>query len=69
MVSSPRRSFPGIVARLDFVPDRGTDANKDQAVTVSKLQAYVIDQVRKLTGGGQNPTVSRENLESDFAGC
>ena len=35
-------------------------------ITVSELQAYVIDQVRKLTAGGQNPTVRRENLESDF---
>jgi WD40 repeat protein len=43
------------------------DANKDQVVTVSELQAYVIDQVRKLTQGGQNPTVRRENLEYDFA--
>jgi WD40 repeat protein len=43
------------------------DANKDKVVTVSELQAYVIDQVRKLTQGGQNPTVRRENLEYDFA--
>jgi hypothetical protein len=35
-------------------------------ITVSELQAYVIEQVRKLTQGGQNPTVRRENLESDF---
>jgi hypothetical protein len=35
-------------------------------ITVSELQAYVIEQVRKLTEGGQNPTVRRENLESDF---
>ena len=33
---------------------------------MSELQAYVIDQVRKLIDGGQNPTVRRENLESDF---
>ena len=44
----------------------GADANKDQTVTVSELQVYVIDQVRKLTQGGQNPTVRRENLEADF---
>jgi WD40 repeat protein len=43
------------------------DANKDRVITVSELQAYVIDQVRALTQGGQNPTVRRENLEYDFA--
>jgi uncharacterized caspase-like protein len=43
------------------------DANQDRVVTVSELQAYVIDQVRVLTQGGQNPTVRRENLEYDFA--
>ena len=53
-------------ALLNGLKNRGADANKDQAITVSELQAYVIDQVRKLTQGGQNPTVRRENLESDF---
>jgi uncharacterized caspase-like protein len=43
------------------------DANKDHTVTVSELQAYVIDEVRKLTQGGQNPTARRENLDYDFA--
>lgn len=41
-------------------------SNKDHVVTVSELQAYVIEQVRKLTAGGQNPTVRRENLDYDF---
>ena len=26
----------------------------------------MIEQVRKLTAGGQNPTVRRENLDYDF---
>jgi WD40 repeat protein len=51
---------------LNGLKNRQADANKDQAITVSELQAYVIEQVRKLTEGGQNPTVRRENLESDF---
>src|SRR5438093_8797355 len=54
-------------ALLTGLKNRGADANKDQIITVSELQAYVIDQVRKLTEGGQNPTVRRENLEYDFA--
>lgn len=45
----------------------GADANQDQTVTVSELQRYVIDQVRKLTSGAQSPTVRRENPEYDFA--
>jgi WD40 repeat protein len=52
---------------LNGLKNREADSNKDQIITVSELQAYVIDQVRKLTDGGQNPTVRRENLESDFA--
>jgi len=32
-----------------------------------ELQSYLIEQVRKLTDGGQNPTVRRENLDYDFA--
>lgn len=43
------------------------DANKDHVIAVSELQAYVIDKVRKLTQGGQNPTARRENLDYDFA--
>jgi WD40 repeat protein len=54
-------------ALLNGLKNRGADANKDQTITVSELQTYVIDQVRKLTEGGQNPTVRRENLEYDFA--
>lgn len=40
---------------------------KDQTNTVSELQVNVIEQVRKLTEGGHNPTIRRENLEYDFA--
>jgi WD40 repeat protein len=43
------------------------DANGDDRITVSELQAFVIEQVQQLTNGGQNPTVRRENLEYDFA--
>lgn len=53
-------------ALLNGLKNRGADTNKDQTITVSELQAYVIDQVRMLTAGGQNPTVRRENLENDF---
>ncbi|BFU94120.1 MAG: protein of unknown function [Nitrospira sp.] len=54
-------------ALLNGLKNHIADANKDRTITVSELQAYVIEQVRKLTEGGQNPTVRRENLENDFA--
>jgi len=54
-------------ALLNGLRNARADANKDGTVTVSELQAFVIDEVRKLTAGGQNPTVRRENLEYDFA--
>lgn len=53
-------------ALLTGLKQHAADTNKDETVTVSELQGYVIDQVRKLTQGGQNPTVRRENLEYDF---
>jgi WD40 repeat protein len=42
------------------------DRNGDGVVTVSELEAFVIDAVRTLTKGQQNPTVRRENLDYDF---
>lgn len=54
-------------ALLNGLKNRAADLNKDGIVTVSELQTYVIEQVRMLTEGGQNPTVRRENLDYDFA--
>jgi WD40 repeat protein len=53
-------------ALLNGLKNAQADVNQDRTVTVSELQSYVIDEVRKLTAGGQNPTVRRENLEYDF---
>ncbi len=53
-------------AVLSGLKERRADANKDGVVTVGELQAYVIEEVRKLTAGGQNPTVRQENLDFDF---
>lgn len=53
-------------ALLNGLKHYGADVNRDRTVTVGELQSYVIEQVRKLTQGGQNPTVRRENLEYDF---
>lgn len=54
-------------ALLSGLRDYKADTNKDGTVTVGELQAYVIDEVRRLTAGGQHPTARRENLDYDFA--
>jgi WD40 repeat protein len=54
-------------ALLSGLRDHKADANKDGTITVGELQAYVIDEVRRLTAGGQHPTARRENLDYDFA--
>ena len=53
-------------ALLQGLENGAADTDHDARITVGELQAYVIDQVRKLTAGGQNPTVRRENLDYDF---
>ncbi len=53
-------------AVLDGLKNGKADRNGDGVVTVSELEAFVIDAVRGLTKGRQNPTVRRENLDYDF---
>ena len=53
-------------ALLEGLRNGKADRNGDGIVTVSELEAYVIDKVRTLTQGKQNPTVRRENLDYDF---
>jgi WD40 repeat protein len=53
-------------ALLQGLRNGAADTDHDQRITVGELQAYVIERVRKLTAGGQNPTVRRENLDYDF---
>nr|MBI3613812.1 caspase family protein [Nitrospirota bacterium] len=51
---------------LKGLKEHAADANKDNTIRVSELQTYVSEQVKRLTNGGQNPTVRQENLENDF---
>ncbi|HEY6599056.1 MAG TPA: caspase family protein, partial [Pseudomonadales bacterium] len=53
-------------ALLQGIRNGAADTDRNQRITVGELQAYVIEQVRTLTAGGQNPTVRRENLDYDF---
>jgi WD40 repeat protein len=53
-------------ALLNGLKNAKADKNADSRITVSELQGFVIEQVRELTAGGQNPTVRRENLDYDF---
>jgi len=53
-------------ALLNGLKSGKADANHDGTVSVGELQAYMIEEVRRLTAGGQNPTVRRENLDFDF---
>lgn len=42
------------------------DKNKDGIITISELMSYVANRTRELTGGRQNPTSRKENVEMDF---
>ncbi|HOJ29958.1 MAG TPA: hypothetical protein PL059_12875 [Spirochaetota bacterium] len=42
------------------------DRNKDGIITISELMSYVANRTRELTGGRQNPTSRKENVEMDF---
>ena len=53
-------------ALLNGLKNGKADKNGDSRISVSELQSFVIEQVRELTAGGQNPTVRRENLDYDF---
>jgi uncharacterized caspase-like protein len=53
-------------AVMEGLRERKADQNNDKQIQVSELQAYVLDQVSKLTKGEQHPTVRQENLAEDF---
>jgi WD40 repeat protein len=51
---------------LEGLKMKKADENKDGQIQVSELQKYVMERVKALTNGGQNPTVRQENLADDF---
>ena len=42
------------------------DSNRDGKVQISEITRWVYDMVRELTGGRQNPTLRKENVEFDY---
>lgn len=42
------------------------DKNKDDIITISELQEFILNNVVKLTDGKQRPTMRQENIENDF---
>lgn len=51
---------------LNGLKSQNADLNKDQKVNVDELKKYVSSEVKKLTGGKQNPTTRSENIEFNF---
>jgi len=51
---------------LNGLKNKAADRNRDRAVTVMELKAFVSSEVEKLTEGAQRPTSRTENLEFDF---
>jgi len=51
---------------LNGIVSKKADLNKDGKIMISELRDYASSKVSKLTGGRQNPTSRRENLEFDF---
>jgi WD40 repeat protein len=42
------------------------DRNKDKKITLTEAREYLIQRVKELTGGEQNPTTRQENIEFDY---
>lgn len=53
-------------ALLEGLQSGNADLDKNGEISVSEMKDYISKQVQLLTGGKQNPTSRRENLESDF---
>lgn len=54
-------------ALLNGVKSKSADLNKDTQITISELQQYVFEEVKRLTNGKQNPTARVENIANDYA--
>ncbi len=51
---------------LEGISSNKADLNADGTITVNEIKEYISTNVQVLTGGKQNPTSRRENLENDF---
>lgn len=53
-------------ALLSGLRDKKADTNKDGAIMVSELQAFLGQEVERLTNGAQRPTSRLENITNDW---
>ncbi|MCH2233126.1 MAG: hypothetical protein MK078_02650 [Crocinitomicaceae bacterium] len=51
---------------IDALNNNNADINKDKAITISELQAYVTQEVSRLSNGLQVPTSRIQNKELDY---
>lgn len=51
---------------IDGLENKKADLNHDGQIMISELQQYLHDEVPKITGGKQQPTLRVENLANDF---
>lgn len=51
---------------IDALKSQKADVNKDDEITVSELQSYLIEEVKKLSNGKQVPTSRIHNKEMDY---
>lgn len=51
---------------IDGLKNKKADVNKDEIITVSELQAYLIEEVKQLSNGKQVPTSRIHNKEMDY---
>lgn len=51
---------------IDGLKNKKADINKDEIITVSELQAYLIEEVKQLSNGKQVPTSRIHNKEMDY---
>ncbi|MDX1651394.1 MAG: caspase family protein [Brumimicrobium sp.] len=51
---------------IHALKSRKADLNNDKTITVSELQEYVIEEVKKLSNGNQVPTSRMHNKEMDY---
>ena len=53
-------------AVLNALKSKSADFDRNGDISVTELRDFVVDEVTRLTGGRQTPTVRNSNSEVDF---